>query len=140
MKNKIWGKEKQCPCCGKKKVTTAKECSYCGEWLDPNTQRPKPNVFGILGFIFAIIALIIPHLIPVVLFALFGGWILWLLGFVFSIVGICRRRKGFAIAGLIISVIVFFALLNQYLEFVDAVNNVANEFENVVNEIDELFR
>lgn len=67
--------------------------------------QPKPtNGIGTAGFILALISLIFSWA-PVL------GWILWILGFVFSLVGVFRQPKGLAIAGLVISSITFIALL-----------------------------
>lgn len=58
--------------------------------------QSQSNTMGIAGFILAIVSLFIGW-IP------FLGWIVWLLGLIFSIVGVTKEPKGFAIAGLIIS-------------------------------------
>ena len=66
---------------------------------------------GILGFVFSLVAFVflLIGLIP------FLGWMNWIttlpaavLGAVFSGLGLTRGRNGLAVAGLIISVIVFF--------------------------------
>lgn len=62
------------------------------------TETKESNGIGIAGFVIALIALFLSW-IP------FFGWILWLLGLVFSFVGIFKFPKGFAIAGLVISLI-----------------------------------
>ena len=57
---------------------------------------PQKNGMGVAGFVLALLGLIFcwgPIL----------GWILWILGLIFSIIGVCRKPKGLAIAGLIIS-------------------------------------
>lgn len=56
------------------------------------------NAAGTAGFVLALIALFLGW-IPVL------GWILWLLGLIFSLVGIGKTPKGLAIAGLVISLI-----------------------------------
>ncbi len=56
------------------------------------------NPLGIAGFILSILAILL-GCVPVL------GWILWILGLVFSIIGVTKEPKGFAIAGLIISFI-----------------------------------
>lgn len=58
----------------------------------------KSNGMGIAGFILSLIALFVGW-IP------FIGWLVWLLGLIFSFVGIFKAPKGFAIAGLVISLI-----------------------------------
>lgn len=69
----------------------------------------KGNGMGTAGFVLALIGFIL-SLIPVVNFI---SWLPWLLGLIFSIIGIFKPKKGLAIAGLIISllwVISFFVL------------------------------
>lgn len=63
--------------------------------MDENVIK-KGNGIGIAGFVLAIVALIFCWL-PVI------NWILWILGLVFSIIGMFKRPKGLAIAGLVIS-------------------------------------
>lgn len=58
----------------------------------------KKNGLGLTGFILAIVALFVGE-IPVI------GWIVWLLGAVFSVIGLFKMPRGFAIAGTIISFI-----------------------------------
>ena len=65
------------------------ECSY---------PYPASNSMGTAGFVCALIALIFCW-VP------FFGTIMWLLGLIFSCVGLARRPKGLAIAGLVISLI-----------------------------------
>jgi hypothetical protein len=66
---------------------------------------------GIFGFIFSLVAagFMLVGLIP------FLGWLNWIttlpaaiLGAVFSGLGLARSRNGLAVAGLVISVVVFF--------------------------------
>jgi len=59
---------------------------------------PKKNGIGLAGFILALIALFTDW-IPVL------GWIVWALGAIFSIIGLFKAPRGFAIAGFIISFI-----------------------------------
>lgn len=59
---------------------------------------PEKNNLGLAGFIMSIIAIVLCW-IPIL------GQILWLLGVVFSAIGIFKKPKGFAIAGLVISFI-----------------------------------
>ena len=58
----------------------------------------RKNGIGTAGFVLALIGLIFSWL-PVV------NWIVWALGFIFSLIGVFRKPKGLAIAGLIISLI-----------------------------------
>lgn len=57
---------------------------------------PQKNGMGTAGFVLALLGLIFCW-VPVL------DWILWILGLIFSIIGVCRKPKGLAIAGLIIS-------------------------------------
>ena len=63
-----------------------------------NQPEKKTNGIGTAGFVLAIIALFLGW-IP------FLGWIVWLLGLIFSFVGVFRTPKGLSIAGLVISLI-----------------------------------
>ena len=58
----------------------------------------RSNGIGTAGFILALVTLFLGW-IPVF------GWILWVLGLIFSAVGVTKRPKGLAIAGLVISLI-----------------------------------
>ncbi len=76
---------------------------------DKNTiiiQQPKNNSNGIgmAGFVLSLIALFLGW-IPII------GWILWVLGLVLSFVGLFSRPRGFAIAGLVISLIGVFLFI-----------------------------
>lgn len=61
-------------------------------------QTEKSNGMGTAGFVLALIALFLGW-VP------FLGWIVWLLGLIFSAIGVFREPKGLAIAGLVISLI-----------------------------------
>lgn len=67
-------------------------------------QPPKSNGIGTAGFVLALVALFLGWA-PVL------GWVTWLLGLIFSFVGIFKSPKGLAIAGLIISFIGIILLL-----------------------------
>lgn len=60
----------------------------------PSTQ----NAMGITGFVLSLVALLFSW-IPVF------SWVLWILGIVFSAIGIFRQPRGLAIAGLAISLV-----------------------------------
>lgn len=67
----------------------------------------KGNGMGTAGFVLALLGLIFCW-VPVL------DWILWLLGLIFSIIGMFKPKKGLAIAGLIISflfLIIIFVVL-----------------------------
>lgn len=68
-------------------------------------QRKEPkNKIGTAGFVFAMLSLFLGA-IPVL------GWIFWFLGIIFSSVGLGRKPKGLAPAGLIISIIALFVII-----------------------------
>lgn len=58
----------------------------------------KKNGIGTAGFILALLGLVLCW-VPVL------NWILWLLGLIFSFVGVFKQPKGLSIAGLIVSCI-----------------------------------
>lgn len=62
------------------------------------THQSQSNGIGTAGFIVTILAIILCW-IPIL------GQILWFLGLIFSFVGIFKKPKGLAIAGLVISLI-----------------------------------
>lgn len=63
-------------------------------------QAPAPasNGLGTAGFVLALLGLVFCW-VPVL------GWILWVLGLVFSLCGVFKTPKGLSIAGLVISLI-----------------------------------
>lgn len=69
-----------------------------GQTIIINQEGKQSNGFGIAGFILALLTLFLGW-IPII------GWLLWLLALVFSLVGIFKKPKGLAIAGLVLSVI-----------------------------------
>ncbi|MBQ7551248.1 MAG: hypothetical protein IJT04_06955 [Bacteroidales bacterium] len=69
-----------------------------GQQIIINQTETKKNGLGTAGFVLAIIALFL-GIVPVL------GWIVWALGLIFSFVGIFKKPKGLAIAGLVISLI-----------------------------------
>ena len=60
-----------------------------------NNQDGK-NGMAIAGFILSLVA-VFSSTLPV------ARWIVWVLGFIFSIIGLTKKPRGFAVAGLIIS-------------------------------------
>jgi hypothetical protein len=62
------------------------------------TQPANKNGLGTAGFVLALIGFFLSW-VPVV------GWIIWLLGAIFSIVGVFRLPRGLAIAGIVLSFI-----------------------------------
>lgn len=73
----------------------------------------KSNGVGTAGFVLALIALFLGW-VPVV------GWIIWVLGLIFSFAGVFKSPRGMAIAGLIISLIDIVLLLVVFASFADA--------------------
>ncbi len=69
-----------------------------------NNQQPKKNGLGTAGFVLALLGLIFCW-VPVL------NWILWILGVIFSIIGVFRTPKGLSIAGLVISFIGLIVLI-----------------------------
>ena len=67
----------------------------------------KSNGIGTAGFVLALLGVILCW-IPVL------NWILWLLGLIFSFIGVFKKPKGLAITGLVlsfISIIIIIAVL-----------------------------
>ena len=63
-----------------------------------NQVTKESNGIGTAGFVLSIIAIFLGW-IP------FLGWLIWLLGLIFSFAGVFKNPKGLAIAGLVISFI-----------------------------------
>ena len=61
-------------------------------------QQAQSNGMGVAGFVCALLAILLCW-IPVL------DWILWILGLIFSIIGMTKQPKGLAIAGLVLSLI-----------------------------------
>ena len=61
-------------------------------------EKKETNGIGTAGFVLALIGIFLGW-IPVV------GWIIWLLGLIFSFIGVFKQPKGLSIAGLVISLI-----------------------------------
>ncbi len=110
-----------CPSCGNQIPDQTAFCPKCGRQIgtaaQPQGQQPpvnqqvviqnaekKSNGIGVAGFVLALIAFFL-FWVPVL------GWILWVLGALFSIIGLFKQPKGFAIAGFIISFIDVIILL-----------------------------
>ena len=66
-------------------------------------KEEKSNGMGTAGFVLSLISLILCW-VPVI------SWILCALGSIFSFIGVFRRPRGLAIAGLIISGVCFFII------------------------------
>lgn len=61
-------------------------------------ERPRTNGMGTAGFVLSLVGLFFGW-IPVL------GWLIWLLGAVFSFIGLFRSPRGLAIAGVVISLV-----------------------------------
>ena len=72
-----------------------------------NQTEKKSNGIGTAGFVLALIAIFLGW-VPVL------GWILWLLGLIFSFVGVFKTPKGLSIAGLVISLIGIILLITVF--------------------------
>ena len=66
--------------------------------INQQENAKKSNGVGTAGFVLAIIGLFFGW-VPAL------GWIIWILGLILSFVGVFRKPKGLAIAGLVISLI-----------------------------------
>lgn len=73
-----------------------------------NQVKRETNGIGTAGFVMALIALFFGW-VP------FFGWLLWVLGLVFSIIGMFKKPRGLAVAGLIISFIGIILLILLFL-------------------------
>lgn len=67
-------------------------------------KQQKSNGLGTAGFVLALIALVLCW-VPVL------DWILWILGVIFSLIGVFKAPRGLAIAGLVISFIVIILII-----------------------------
>lgn len=73
-------------------------------------ERPRSNGLGMAGFILSLCGLIFCW-VPVL------DIILWVLGLVFSIIGLFKAPRGFAVAGLIISLLVIITAIIGFVLF-----------------------
>ena len=82
----------------------------------PVVEEKKSNGMGITGFVLSLVAIIL-FWVPVL------NVVLFILGLIFSIIGIVRKPKGFAIAGLIISGVNAILTTSFYIGFFDAMSS-----------------
>lgn len=69
-----------------------------------NQPANKSNGMGVAGFILALLGLFLGW-VP------FLGWLIWLLGLIFSFIGVFKKPRGLSIAGLCISFLGIIVLL-----------------------------
>ena len=68
------------------------------------TEVKRSHGLAVAGFVLALLGLVFCW-IPIL------KWILWLLGLIFSIIGVCRPPRGLAIAGIVLSSVSLIAIL-----------------------------
>ena len=78
-----------------------------GQTVIINQTESNKNGVGIAGFVLALIAIFLGW-VPVL------GWIIWVLGLILSFVGVFKKPRGMAIAGLVISLIGIILLLTVF--------------------------
>lgn len=109
---------KYCKSCGAELVDEAVVCPKCGVAQEAITAEPtKHNVIGIVSFVLAIVGILTSYINNQVISSLSG--LCNLAAFILGIIGISQakkrnEKKGFAVAGLVISllgVIIVFILL-----------------------------
>lgn len=66
--------------------------------MEVNVNMPQKNSLGTAGFVLAILAIVLCW-VPVL------DFILWILGAIFSVVGLFKQPRGLAIAGTVVSFI-----------------------------------
>ncbi|MGZ0016660.1 hypothetical protein [Yeosuana sp. AK3] len=87
-----------------------------GQTIIINQEEKKSNGIGTAGFVLAIIALFLGW-IP------FLGWIIWILGLIFSFIGVFKTPRGLSIAGLVISFIGIIFLIIVFGAIAAAMSN-----------------
>ncbi|MFV0564492.1 MAG: hypothetical protein ACK5NB_01530 [Flavobacteriaceae bacterium] len=72
-----------------------------------NNIENQQNGIGLAGFIIALVTLVIGWIPLIGCFS----WVTWLLGLILSIIGVFKKPRGFAIAGIVISFIGIIVLI-----------------------------
>lgn len=80
------------------------ECNNNNQQKQVFIQQKQSNGLGTAGFIISLVAIFLCW-VPAL------NWILWLLGLIFSSIGVFRQPRGLAIAGLVISLISLIILI-----------------------------
>lgn len=105
-----------CPRCNSTEIESSQKCFGNGDNManqSSQSQQPekKLNVFGLAGMTVGIVAFLIGFLVNV-----WAGNVIGIVGIVFSVLGMCKRKScsmnAFAIAGLAVSIgsVAFFIL------------------------------
>ena len=95
------------------------------QYTQPYYNQPQPsrsNGLGITGFVLSVLALLLGW-VPVI------GWIVWLLGLIFSLIGIFRKPRGLAIAGLLLSLLALIVILYMTGTFVSTAGSIMDQLK-----------
>ena len=95
------------------------------QYSQPYYNQPQPsrsNGLGITGFVLSLLALLLGW-VPVI------GWIVWLLGLIFSLMGIFRKPRGLAIAGLLLSLLALIVILYMTGTFVSTAGSIMDQLK-----------
>ncbi len=95
------------------------------QYSQPYYNQPQPsrsNGLGITGFVLSVLALLLGW-VPVI------GWIVWLLGLIFSLIGIFRKPRGLAIAGLLLSLLALIVILYMTGTFVSTAGSIMDQLK-----------
>lgn len=83
-----------------------------------NQQEKQSNGMGVAGFVLALIALFLSW-VPIL------NWITWILGLIFSFIGVFKKPRGLAVTGLVISLIGLVIMILFIGAFAAAVSTAA---------------
>ena len=95
------------------------------QYSQPYYNQPQPsrsNGLGITGFVLSVLALLLGW-VPVI------GWIIWLLGLIFSLIGIFRKPRGLAIAGLLLSLLALIVILYMTGTIVSTAGSIMDQLK-----------
>ncbi len=95
------------------------------QYTQPYYNQPQPsrsNGLGITGFVLSLLALLLGW-VPLL------GWIIWLLGLIFSLIGIFRKPRGLAIAGLLLSLLALIVILYMTGTFVSTAGSIMDQLK-----------